>query len=310
MKMMKRTLLMAAAVLALAACSDDDGPDGPQLVTETVTFEDATLNTSGILTGEKLAEEVTGDTGTYKEYSGTFYTSGTASFQCYYSDQWGSSYTAGFTVSNNTNMETPGFGNQYSVYAKGGAKDSKKFAVGYYDSYNASQGKAGAVPTVTFSKKVNPLNIWISNSTYAFRWWTLGEGDMAGTIAPPEKVDAILSMRGYADGTLKKEVAFKLVDEEKGLGGQDRVPLRLRERKCSGLFLYRRSDGGHGVELLTCAVPGIGRGLSAAAERPLPIKAGNCPSVERRSVGRSGRETGPGRHSTRFHQRSGRFRPV
>ena len=74
MKMMKRTLLMAAAVLALAACSDDDGPDGPQLVTETVTFEDATLNTSGILTGEKLAEEVTGDTGTYKEYSGTFYT--------------------------------------------------------------------------------------------------------------------------------------------------------------------------------------------------------------------------------------------
>ena len=58
MKMMKRTLLMAAAVLALAACSDDDGPDGPQLVTETVTFEDATLNTSGILTGEKLAEEV------------------------------------------------------------------------------------------------------------------------------------------------------------------------------------------------------------------------------------------------------------
>ena len=39
---------------------------------------------------------------------------------------------------------------------------------------------------------------------------------MAGTIAPPEKVDAILSMRGYADGTLKKEVAFKLVDEEKG----------------------------------------------------------------------------------------------
>ena len=120
-------------------------------------------------------------------------------------------------MSNNTNMETPGFGNQYSVYAKGGAKDSKKFAVGYYDSYNASQGKAGAVPTVTFSKKVNPLNIWISNSTYAFRWWTLGEGDMAGTIAPPEKVDAILSMRGYADGTLKKEVAFKLVDEEKGL---------------------------------------------------------------------------------------------
>ena len=59
---MKKLLLFAFAACALAACSDDDGPDGPQLVTETVTFEDATLNTSGILTGEKLAEEVTGDT--------------------------------------------------------------------------------------------------------------------------------------------------------------------------------------------------------------------------------------------------------
>ena len=80
MKMMKRTLLMAAAVLALAACSDDDGPDGPQLVTETVTFEDATLNTSGILTGEKLAEEVTADTGTYWDYAGTLYASASAWF--------------------------------------------------------------------------------------------------------------------------------------------------------------------------------------------------------------------------------------
>ena len=57
-----------------------------------------------------------------------------------------------------------------------------------------------------------------------------------------------------------------------GLGGQDRVPLRLRERKCSGLFLYRRSDGGHGVELLTCAVPGIGRLLiSSVTGRDFPL---------------------------------------
>ena len=41
MKMMKRTLLMAAAVLALAACSDDDGPDGPQLVTCLLCTSDA-----------------------------------------------------------------------------------------------------------------------------------------------------------------------------------------------------------------------------------------------------------------------------
>lgn len=216
MKMMKRVLLMAAAVLALVACSDDDDPDGPQMVTETVTFEEAALNTGGILTGEKLAKEVTGPTGSYKEYDGVFYTSGTASFQCYYSDQWGEAYSAGFTVSNNTNMQTPGFANQFSVYAKSGAKDSKTFAVGYYDEWNASQGKAGAVPTVTFSAKVNPLSVWVNNSTYAYRWWALGEGGY-GTTGIPAKVDAVLSMKGYADGELKNEVTFKLVDGKTGL---------------------------------------------------------------------------------------------
>lgn len=204
-------------MLALAACSDDDRPRRPSAGDRNGDFRRCDAEYQRNPDGRKACGRGDRRYRNLQGVLGTFYTSGTASFQCYYSDQWGSSYTAGFTVSNNTNMETPGFGNQYSVYAKGGAKDSKKFAVGYYDSYNASQGKAGAVPTVTFSKKVNPLNIWISNSTYAFRWWTLGEGDMAGTIAPPEKVDAILSMRGYADGTLKKEVAFKLVDEEKGL---------------------------------------------------------------------------------------------
>ncbi len=216
MKMMKRTLLMAAAVAALAACSDDDGPEGPQIVTETVTFEEATLNASGILTGANLAETVSGDAGTYKEYDGVFYTSGASSFLCYYSDQWDTAYSAGFTVSNNTNMETPGSANQFSVYAKSGANDSKKFAVGYYDAWNASQGKAGAVPTVTFAKKVNPLSVWVNNNTYAYRWWVLGESGY-GTTGIPAKVDALLTMKGYADGALKREVTFKLVDAKKGL---------------------------------------------------------------------------------------------
>ena len=215
MKLMKRMLLMAAAVAALAACSDDDGPENPQIVTETVTFEEATLSTAGILTGEKLATEVTAATGTYKEYDGVFYTSGEASFLCYYSDQWGA-YSAGFTVSNNTNMETAGSANQFSVYAKSGANGSKKFAVGYYDAWNAQQGKAGATPAVTFSKKVNPLSVWVNNNTYAYRWWVLGEGGY-GTTGIPAKVDAVLSMKGYADGALTKEVTFKLVDGEKGL---------------------------------------------------------------------------------------------
>lgn len=215
MKMLKRMLLLAAAVAVFTACSDDDGPKDPQIVTQTVTFEDADLDTGGILTGKKFASEVTDANGTYKEFNGVFYTAGEASFLCYYSDQWGD-YSAGFTVSNNTNMQTPGFSNQYSVYAKSGAGDSKKFAVGYYDSYNASQGKAGAVPTVTFAKKVNPLSVSVNNNTYAFLWWTTGKGGY-GSTAIPKKVDALLSIRGYADGALKREVSFKLVDGEKEL---------------------------------------------------------------------------------------------
>lgn len=217
MKMMKRTLLMAAAVLALAACSDDDGPDGPQLVTETVTFEDATLNTSGILTGEKLAEEVTGDTGTYKEYSGTFYTSGTASFQCYYSDQWGSPYTARIHRVEQYQHGDARTRKSVQRLRQGRSEGFQEVRRGLLRFVQCFAGKGGSRADGDLLEEGQPLNIWISNSTYAFRWWTLGEGDMAGTIAPPEKVDAILSMRGYADGTLKKEVAFKLVDEEKGL---------------------------------------------------------------------------------------------
>lgn len=213
MKTIERMLLLAAAVLGAAACSEGDGPDDPQVVTETATFEDAALDTSGVLTGASLAAP--SDAGSYKEYDGSFYTAGTATFLCYYSDQWGP-YSAGFTVSNNTNMQTAGPSNQFSVYAKSGANDSRKFAVGYYDAWNASQGKKGAVPTVTFSKKVNPLSVWVANNTYAYRWWVFGEGGY-GTTGIPAKVDVVLSMKGYAGGTFKKEVTFKLVDAEKEL---------------------------------------------------------------------------------------------
>ena len=207
---MRRMLLMSAAVLALAACDKNDDPD-PKVTMQTVTFEEAELDANGLLTGKALATETDGG---FNEYDGMFYTSGFASFSCYYSDQWGSDYCAGFTVSDNTDMVTAGYGNQYSVYAKGGVDASKKFAVAYYDSYNAENGNEGAVPTVTFPRKVNPVGVWVNNSTYAYLWWLQGD---SGSGSGPEKVDAVLTIEGYADGSLARSVSVKLVDAEKGL---------------------------------------------------------------------------------------------
>lgn len=208
MKTINRVLLSAAAVLAFAGCSDDD-PEGPQIVTCTVTFEDASLDAGGILTGKGQAVDVTADGGSYKAFNGTVYTSCGADFGCYYSNEWGSDYCAGFTVSNNTDMQTAGFTNQYSVYAAGGANGSSKFALAYYDSWSASAGNDGAIPTVTFGEKVNPTSVWVNNNTYAYLWWTTGKPDSS---AAPAMTDATLTAKGYADGSLVREVTFKLVD--------------------------------------------------------------------------------------------------
>ena len=207
---MRRMLLMSAAVLALAACDKNDDPD-PKVTMQTVTFEEAELDANGRLTGKGLATET--ESGA-NEYNGIFYTSGLTSFSCYYTDGWGIDYCAGFTVSDNTDMVTPGNGNQYSVYAKGGVDGSKKFAVAYYDSWNAENGNDGALPTVTFSQKVNPVGVWVNNNTYAYLWWLQGD---SGSGSGPEKVDAVLTIEGYADGSLARSVSVKLVDAEKGL---------------------------------------------------------------------------------------------
>lgn len=207
---MRRMLLMAAAVTALVACDKNDDPD-PKITMQTVTFEEAELDANGLLTGKALATET--ESGA-NEYNGIFYTSGLTSFSCYYTDGWGIDYCAGFTISDNTDMVTPGNGNQYSVYAKGGVDGSKKFAVAYYDSWNAENGNDGALPTVIFSQKVNPVGVWVNNSTYAYLWWLQGDSTTGGA---PKKVDALLTIEGYADGLLVRSVSVKLVDAEKGL---------------------------------------------------------------------------------------------
>jgi len=205
---MKKLMFCAWALLAFGACSDDDEPTTLPAA-ETVTFETAAL-TDGLLTGKKLAKpyddtDWQGNPVTYNRYEGIFYEAGAARFHCFYSDQYGD-YSAGFTLSDQTDMETYGPTNQFSVYATAGAGDSKQFAVGYYDTYNK------AVPTISFASAVTPRSVWIANSTYGYLYWSKDE-----SFNPSHKVsDFYVVVTGF-DGTAQTaQVQVRLADGDTG----------------------------------------------------------------------------------------------
>jgi hypothetical protein len=196
-----RATLVATAALTFVGCSDDDNNDELD-VTLTCTFEQASLDAStNILIGRDLA--------TNGIYNGTLYTEGVASVDCYYTNGWGSDYAAGFTISGNFDRETAGYTNQYSVYATSGYNGSSRFALAYYDSYSASTGNAGAIPTVNFAQTVTPQNVWVNNNTYAYLWWTTGAPDYAEA---PAVEDVTLTAKGYLAGELVGETSMLLVD--------------------------------------------------------------------------------------------------
>lgn len=97
--------LFCCTVFGFTACDDDDDDD---VKTVTITFESANLGETGYINNEAYVE------------SG--YT-----FNNNFDDQYGS--WDGFAVSNQTDMETEGYQNQYSVYGNGGANGSKQFGV-------------------------------------------------------------------------------------------------------------------------------------------------------------------------------------
>lgn len=78
-----------------------------------------------------------------------------------------------FAYSNMTDTTTPGYTNQYSVYA-GVAYSGENFGVGYYTTWG------GLTPTVTFSRETAPLSLQMTNITYAALSMKNGDG-----FAPP-----------------------------------------------------------------------------------------------------------------------------
>ena len=78
-----------------------------------------------------------------------------------YNNDYGS--WSGFAVSNRTDTTTPGYSNQYSAYAGGGAAASANFAVGYYNTYDASTTDIAFARLTNFAGR----GASFTNTTYA-----------------------------------------------------------------------------------------------------------------------------------------------
>lgn len=154
MKKLNLFTLIALVAVVFASCKPDS-----ETKTYIVDFEDVAL-TDGIyngsdLSGTPIKEEAWGSeiTNYYKNI-----VSGVAKFENIYTSDWFS--WKGFAVSSKTDKTTVGYANQYSVFASGGAMNSKQFALIFENG------------TVTIEKNehgnFNINSLMLNNSTYTY----------------------------------------------------------------------------------------------------------------------------------------------
>jgi hypothetical protein len=93
-----------------------------------------------------------------------------AFFNNSFDPQYGS--WAGFALSRETDVATPGFTNQFSAFAGSGADGSLQYAVGYVDVFTPF------LPTITLPPGEPVLSLAITNTTYAAL--SMRDGDFAG----------------------------------------------------------------------------------------------------------------------------------
>jgi hypothetical protein len=132
--------MLALAVLGyifLSSCTEKDG-----VITETIDFESLSLEPESYWDGS--------DGSGVKVF-------GMASFNNNYNSDYGA--WAGFAFSNVTDIETPGWSNQYSAFVASGGESSNTYAVSYVSADDA---------TITFSSEVNLVSAKVTNSTYTY----------------------------------------------------------------------------------------------------------------------------------------------
>lgn len=123
---------------------------------------------------------------------------------------WGGGSTSwdGFAISNHTDKNTAGFGNQYSSYSGDGASGSAQYAIGYL-------GFSG--PTrLTFANATNMLGLGaaFNNTTYAGISMRDGD-DFAKKFGGLDGTDPdflLLTLSGYNGGVAQGSIDFYLAD--------------------------------------------------------------------------------------------------
>ena len=176
-----------------------------QAAAATITFEDLPL-------GNPAADGSTeyGATGTYywngRDGSGGF-TRGGLVFGNSYTLPYGS--WAGFAYSGTTDATTPGWGNQFSAVAGGGAGGSSRYAICYQDTYT------GTIPAITFSRRdLVGHGFMVTNTTYgalAMRDGYFGAKKFGGaTGSDPDWF--LLTVTAYDTGVPGNSLGFYLAD--------------------------------------------------------------------------------------------------
>ncbi len=190
------TIAAFVAVFALTSCekediNDDNNNDG---VPTTADFSEIELEEESYWNGSD-------ESGGFK--------SGNVFFPNSFTD-WGDGVTswAGFSVSNITDNETPGFENEYSNITGSGVDGASNYAVAYISDPETYE-KNFSFDLVDEAKGDKIEGMFITNSTYAY--FTIRDGDDY-TQAFDQDDWFLVTFTGYLNGETTNSVEFYLAD--------------------------------------------------------------------------------------------------
>jgi len=193
---MKHNTLGAAMLLAASAIT------WPNATAATVTFETVSLSSAGYWNGS--------------DGSGSLILGG-ATFNNNYNTQF--DYWSGFVVSNRTDITSPGYLNQYSAFAGGGAFGSANYSVGYYSTYETATTHVTLGTLTDLAGK----GAMITNTTYAALAMRDGSGAKKfGGVTGNDPDWFLLTIQGYTAGNASgTAVNFYLADFRFGDNSKD-----------------------------------------------------------------------------------------